>query len=76
MNFDIDITIFIGFLIVNLIVGLAYSGGIKNISQYAIGNRNFSTGAIVATIVATFIGVGSFSMWTSGVFTTCLFYIS
>jgi len=75
MTFNIDIAIFIGFLIINLIVGLIYSGGIKNISQYATGGQKFSTGAIVATIVATFIGGGSFSMWTSGVYTTGLYHM-
>ena len=50
MDVGIDAGIFIGFLIINLIVGLAYSIGIKNINQYAIGHRNFSTAAIVATI--------------------------
>ena len=75
MDVGIDAGIFIGFLIINLIVGLAYSIGIKNINQYAIGHRNFSTAAIVATIVATFIGGGSFSMWTSGVYTTGLYHM-
>ncbi len=72
MNSNIDMAIFIGFLVINLVIGVAYSGGVKNISQYAIGNQKFSTPAIIATIVATFIGGGSFSMWTSGVYTNGL----
>ena len=46
MNFNIDSAIFISFLVFNLAVGLFYSRGIKNIKEYAIGNRGFSTGAI------------------------------
>lgn len=55
MNFDADIAIFIAFLIINLIIGLFASKGIKNIKEYAIGNRNFSTATITATIVATWL---------------------
>ena len=62
MNFNIGSAIFISFLVFNLAVGLFYSRGIKNIKEYAIGNRGFSTGAISATIAATWIGAGVFSM--------------
>jgi len=53
MNFDI--AVIAAFLLLNLIFGLASGRGIKNIREYAIGNRNFSTATIVATIVATWI---------------------
>ena len=53
--FNIDATIFIGFLLANILLGLASSRGIKSIKEYAVGNRNFSTSTIVATIVATWI---------------------
>ena len=33
MNFDIDIAIVIGFLMLNLTVGLYYGRGVKNISD-------------------------------------------
>ena len=60
MKFDLDTIVIIGFLIVNLIFGLFSSRGIKNIKEYAIGNRNFSTATISATIIATWIGGGFF----------------
>lgn len=53
MNFDI--AVIAAFLLLNLIFGLASGRGIKNIREYAICNRNFSTATIVATIVATWI---------------------
>lgn len=59
MNINIDSAIFIGFLIVNLAVGIFYGRGIKTIKEYAIGNRNFSTATLAATITATWIS-GSF----------------
>jgi Na+/proline symporter/signal transduction histidine kinase len=59
-TFNIDTIIFVGFLIVNIVLGLTSSRGIKTIKEYAIGNRNFSTATIAATIVATWIGGGFF----------------
>ena len=50
MEFDIDSGIFIGFLAVTIILGLASSSGIRNIREYAVGNRDFSIATIVATL--------------------------
>ena len=59
MNFDIDIVIVVGFLIATLLVGLMRGGAVTNIQDFALGGRNFHTGALVSTIVATWIS-GSF----------------
>ncbi|MGI4775937.1 MAG: sodium:solute symporter family transporter [Janthinobacterium lividum] len=75
MNFNIDSAIFISFLLLNLIVGLRYSRGITNIREYAIGNRDFSTGTIAATLVATWISGSAFLTDTSEVYKGGLFYI-
>jgi SSS family solute:Na+ symporter len=61
MDFNIDIAIFIGFLASNLIIGLKYGKGLKTIKDYALGGRNFSTGTITATLIATWIGGGFFA---------------
>ena len=37
MKFDIDIAIVFGFLFINLIIGLFYGRGVKNIKDYALG---------------------------------------
>ncbi|MCP5362972.1 MAG: ATP-binding protein [Rickettsiaceae bacterium] len=55
MQFDINSGIFIGFLIANLLLGLSSSRGITSVKEYAVGDRNFSTATIVATIVATWV---------------------
>jgi Na+/proline symporter len=56
ISFNIDITIVVVFLAINLLIGI-YSGlCIKKIREYAVGNRNFSTPTIAATIIATWIG--------------------
>lgn len=52
---SVDIVIFLGFIVANVLFGLASSRGIKTIKEYAVGSRNFSTTTIVATIVATWV---------------------
>ena len=52
-----------------------YSRGIKNIKQYAIGNRGFSTGAISATIAATWIGGGVLSQTITETYKNGLYFI-
>jgi Na+/proline symporter len=58
---NIDLIIFVTFLIINLCVGLLYGRGVTTIGEYALGRRNFSTGTLVATLVATWIGAGFFT---------------
>ncbi len=62
MTSNLDIIIVAGFLTVNLIFGLLSGRGIKNAREYSLGNRNFSTATIVATIAATWIGGSNFSI--------------
>ncbi|HJD61912.1 MAG TPA: alkaline phosphatase [Rickettsia endosymbiont of Columbicola hoogstraali] len=72
---NIDILIFTSFLAINLIVGFADIKNIKNIREYAIGKRNFSTGTIVATLIATWIGTSTFLIDNSRIYTDVLFYL-
>ena len=74
MQFNIDTVVFIVFLTLNLVVGLYYGRGIKNIKDYSLGNRNFSTGALVSTIVATWIGGDYLFITIAEVYTTGLHY--
>ena len=74
MQFDIDTAVFIVFLTLNLVVGLYYGRGVKNIKDYSLGNRNFSTGALVSTIVATWIGGDYLFITIAEVYTTGLHY--
>ena len=56
----LDIVIFSIFLVINLSVGLFYSRGVTSIRQYAVGDKNFSTSSLVATIISSLIGAGFF----------------
>ena len=75
MNINIDSAIFIVFLAANLVLGLWSSRGIKNIKEYAIGDRNFSTATIAATIVATWVSGESFFSYLSDSFSQGLYAI-
>lgn len=52
-----DIIIFVVFFTINFIAGLRYRGQKQTFKEFAIGNKDFSTATLVATIVAT---------WASG----------
>jgi len=55
MSQNLEIIIFSAFLVINLVMGLYFSKGVNTIKEYAVGDRNFSTATIVATLVATWI---------------------
>jgi Na+/proline symporter/signal transduction histidine kinase len=63
--FNIDIAIVITFLSITLGVGFYYGRGVTTIEDYALGGRNFSTPALVSTIVATAVSGGLFMIGIS-----------
>ncbi|MGC0372051.1 MAG: hypothetical protein DGJ47_000756 [Rickettsiaceae bacterium] len=73
MNFSIDIVIVISFLIINLGVGLYYGRGVKTVEDYATGGRNFSTAALVSTIVATTVTGSLFMICVSRTYESGLY---
>ena len=75
MSLDIDIIIFIAFLVTNLVVGLAYGREVKTISDYSLGGRNFSTGALVSTIVATCVTGSGFFIILTKTYSDGLYYL-
>ena len=60
MKLDFDLIMFFAFLAINLSVGLFYGRGVKNIRDYATGGRDFSIATLTATLVATWVGAGTF----------------
>ncbi|KJV72796.1 putative membrane protein [Orientia tsutsugamushi str. TA716] len=58
---NIDIILVGLFLIANLAIGLWYGKEVKSVRDYAISGSNFSTAALTATLLATWIGGGTFS---------------
>lgn len=55
----IDALIIVAYFIIVLYAGLRSGREIKNINQFAIGNRNFSATTLVVTLTATLIGGGT-----------------
>jgi Na+/proline symporter len=74
MNFDVDIAIFMGYLIVNVGFGLYWGRNNKTIEDYALGGRNFSTGTLVSTIMAGWLGGDYLFITLAQVYTTGLHY--
>jgi Na+/proline symporter/signal transduction histidine kinase len=74
MNFQLDIALIMAFLLINLALGLYHGRGVKTIKDYALGGRNFSTGTLVSTIIATWIGGDYLFITMSEVYTTGLLY--
>src|ERR1700735_1798432 len=74
MSLNIDIVIFVLFLIANLAVGLSYGRKVKTIRDYALGDRNFSTTALVATIVATWSTGSVFFVSLSEIYSDGLYF--
>ncbi|AGJ01889.1 Alkaline phosphatase synthesis sensor protein PhoR [Rickettsia prowazekii str. NMRC Madrid E] len=72
---NIDLLIFTSFLVINLLFGLLNIKNIKNNREYAVGERNFSTGTIVATLIATWIGTSTFLIDNSIIYPDGLFYL-
>jgi Na+/proline symporter/signal transduction histidine kinase len=60
MALNIDVVLVVAYLGFTLYTGLGYGKGIKTLEAFALGSRNFSTGALAATITATYISGSSF----------------
>ncbi|MDX1924538.1 MAG: ATP-binding protein [Rickettsiaceae bacterium] len=72
---NIDSGLFIGFLVANLALGLWASRDIKTIKEYAIGDRNFNTSTLVATIVATWVSGSFFFNRLTETYSNGLYYL-
>ena len=73
--FSIDHLIVYAFLLITLAVGLWAGRDVKDIKEYAIGNRTFGTGALTITLLATYIGGWHLFGFPSDVFADGLIHI-
>ena len=71
---NIDFAIVIGFLLINIVVGLTQGQKVRNIQDYALGGRNFSTSALVATLVATWVSGSMFFIDLSSTYSNGISY--
>ena len=70
-----DIAIVVGFLVTNLILGIWFGRGIKTLKEYAIGNRDFSTGTLAATLIATWISGSYFTVCISQTYSEGIWFL-
>lgn len=75
MEFTIDHLIVLVFLGLTLMVGMNHGRTVKTIRDYALGGRNFSTGALVATIVATYASGSNFIATINKTYTEGFYYM-
>ncbi|HJK86405.1 MAG TPA: hypothetical protein QKA08_01365, partial [Candidatus Megaira endosymbiont of Nemacystus decipiens] len=75
MNFDIDIAIVSAFLLLTLFVGLGHGQKVRSIKDYALGDRKFSTAALVATIVATYASGSGFFVTISRTYSDGFYHL-
>ncbi|MEO1301444.1 MAG: sodium:solute symporter family protein, partial [Bacteroidota bacterium] len=74
-NSVIDVAIIAVFLAVNLAVGLRHGLESKTIRDYALGGKNFSTGVLTATLVATAVSGSSLFVDVQNTYTQGLYYL-
>lgn len=75
MTLNLDSTIFIVFLALSVLIGLFSSYGVTSIKEYAIGDKNFTTATIAATIVATWASGNAFFAMTEETYKNGLYQI-
>lgn len=74
MHFDIDVAIFLSYILIVVTLGLYWGRSVKNIKSYALGGRNFSTGTLIGTIMATWLGGDYLFITLEEVYTTGIHY--
>jgi len=72
---NIDAIIFIIFLIITLFVGINYGSRLKSLKSYALGDKDFSTITISATISATYISGSMLHITISNVYSKGISYL-
>lgn len=75
MIFNLDVLVLVVFLLINLVAGIYSGKGVSTIKEYAIGNRDFPTATLVATIVATWISASSMTVTVGETYTSGLYFI-
>ena len=72
---DIDIALVSIFLVITLVVGIYYGRQVKDLKDYALGGKNFSTSTLVATIVATVASGSSLFIIIEKTYSQGLYYM-
>ena len=71
----VDFLILVIFLLVNIFVGFRIKRKVKDVNDYALGGRSFTTGVLTATIIATMLGGNYITSTISKVYSEGVIYI-
>jgi len=71
----IDLAIVIGSLVLTLLIGLWAGRGVNNVKEYIIGDRRFSTAALIMSFLATNVGLTMVISSTGRLFSQGLVYL-
>ena len=74
-SLDIDIILVSFFLVLTLGVGIYHGRRVKDLRQYALGGKNFSTSALAATIIATWLSGGTLFMIIEHTYSEGLYHL-
>ena len=72
---SVDILIFAVFLLLNVVVGFRYRGKKSTFREFAVGDKNFSTPTLTATIVATWMSGSLLFLDLEGTYGSGLYFI-
>ena len=72
---DVDLIIVLVFLLVTLIIGIKTGTGVKNIKDYAIGGKSFNTTTLIASVTATWICGGFFTVSVSETYSSGIWFM-
>ena len=75
MNIDINIVLVAVFLVVSLWLGLRAGRGITTFKKFALGDKNFTTSVLTATILATYLGGDFIYLKVENIYNSGLYYI-
>ncbi|MDD9140120.1 MAG: sodium:solute symporter family protein, partial [Candidatus Cardinium sp.] len=72
---NLPLVMVIGFLLLTIVVGLYYSRKVKTFREYAVGNKDFATATLVATMLATNFGGAGLLRNVEQIYVKGLFWI-
>lgn len=75
MNLDIDLILAALFIIGNVLLGFYWGRNVKTEKEYAIGNRDWSLSALVATIIACWVGGDELFVDLENIYSTGLHFV-
>ena len=72
---NLDMLLFLSFIMINIIIFTYKAKKIKNLRDFAVGNKNLSTASIIASIIATYVSGSNFQINIEQIYNNGLYNI-